>query len=103
MKITMKLPNVTPFSMRKLSPRESELPQVVRCWLVAKSGLNPGLLLPIQLPFLFKLLLPTTVLLLRETGVDSSLLKGSGGEREKFTLIKLLIFIILFIKSIKSH
>lgn len=92
----MKLPNVTLFSMGKLSLRESELPQVVICWLVAKSGLNPGLLLPIQLPFLFKLLLPTTVLLLRETGVDSSLLKGSGGEREKFTLIKLHIFIILF-------
>ena len=63
---------------------------------MAKSGLNPGLLLPIQLPFLFKLLLPTTVLLLRETGIDSSLLKGSGGERDKFTLIKLHMFIILF-------
>ena len=92
----MKLPNVTPFSMRKLSPRESELPQVVRRRLLAKSGLNPGLPLPIELPFLFKLLLPTTVLLLRETGVDSSLLKGSGGKREKFTLIKLHTFIILF-------
>lgn len=65
----MKLPSVTPFSMRKLSPRESELPQVVRCRLLAKSGLNPGLPLPVQLPFLFKLLLPTAVSPLRETGV----------------------------------